>query len=556
MDKTTVNKKNMNVLDLNAEEAFNFFMKADQYHGFELPEYFDFSPLLDFVKKKVGETPCSDCINSNLPGNQDGVSLEIMLNKDGKYAVRPLILVNPYLYYFLVREICSDTNWGNIKSCFEQFSVDHIVASSLPVIPAKKEQFHAATTILNWWNSLEQRSLELSLKYRYMFVSDITNCYGTINPQSIDWALSLMGTEHETDKNHALANDMMKYLAAMQHGRNMGIPQGSAIFDFIAEIILGYGDLLLKKRLDDKNITNYEVLRYRDDYRIFCDDKDTLEEISYVLQEVLESLNFRMNSQKTKITDSVVTDSIKSDKLYYIENTPIFNKKGCDFDGFQKHLLYILLFSRKHPNAGQLKNMLSDLDKRIQLRIEGKKNKGVTVKFEGDKVEVEDEYIIKPKKILESIPPMIAIATQIAVENVSVSHYALIIISRLINTVKEETKRHELMDLVRNRLSQQHNSSFNQLWLQNMTYQYDKQTGNAPYQMPLCRLAMGEKINIWNNDWLKNELVAGLPYDSICDKEKLKELSPVVTFKERRAYYEDAPDIDDVDIDSSEDFDK
>lgn len=50
------------------------------------------------------------------------------------------------------------------------------------VLAEQNERFHKSTTILNWWNSMEQRSIELSLEYRYMFVTDITNCYGSVNP--------------------------------------------------------------------------------------------------------------------------------------------------------------------------------------------------------------------------------------------------------------------------------------------------------------------------------------------------------------------------------------
>lgn len=151
--------------------------------------------------------------------------------------------------------------------------------------------------------------------------------------------MACKGTAHENDENLELAKNIQKYLRALQHGHNIGIPQGSVLFDFVSEIVLGYSDLLLHEALQKEGIEGYEIIRYRDDYRIFCNDRDTQEHISYILQGVLESLNFRMNSQKTKVSESIVTDSIKSDKLWYIYNTPIFNKKGCDFDSFQKHLL-------------------------------------------------------------------------------------------------------------------------------------------------------------------------------------------------------------------------
>ena len=105
-----------------------------------------------------------------------------------------------------------------------------------------------------------------------------------------------------------------------------------------------------------QGIEGYEIVRYRDDYRIFCNDMDTLEHISYTLQEVLESLNFRMNSNKTRISQSIVMDSLKADKLWYIENTPIFNKKGVDFDSFEKHLFYILMFGRRTTESHALRS--------------------------------------------------------------------------------------------------------------------------------------------------------------------------------------------------------
>lgn len=328
-----------NIITLKSKEALSFFMKSEQYHGFELPEYFDFDEVLKHVETTIKNKSYEDCLASVCPDDLPNVNLDILLNKDGKYAVRPLVLANPFLYYFLASEICCESGWDKILRCFKAYTVPGITSCAIPVIPEKKEPFHKSTTIFNWWNAMEQRSVELSMDYRYMFITDITNCYGSINPQSIKWAMARKGTAHENDENLELAKNIQKYLRALQHGHNIGIPQGSVLFDFVSEIVLGYSDLLLHEALQKEGIEGYEIIRYRDDYRIFCNDRDTQEHISYILQGVLESLNFRMNSQKTKVSESIVTDSIKSDKLWYIYNTPIFNKKGCDFDSFQKHLL-------------------------------------------------------------------------------------------------------------------------------------------------------------------------------------------------------------------------
>lgn len=550
-----------NILSLNHEEVMDFFMKSEQYHGFELPEYFTFDEVLKYVRETIGNAPYEECIQRGIfPEELSEVNLDILLNKDGRYAVRPIMLANPFLYYFLVREVCSKENWTIVRELFDKFNVPHITSCAIPVIPKEKEAFHKATTITNWWNSMEQRSIELSLEYRYMFVTDITNCYGSVNPQTFDWAFSLKYTSFETEGKSRIAQNIQRYLRAFQQGRNIGIPQGSAIFDFVGEIVLGYSDLLLHEALQTKakeyeergkKFPPYEVIRYRDDYRIFCNDKETLEDISYILQQVLERLNFRMNSQKTKISDSIVTDAVKSDKLAYIYNTPIFNKKGVDFDSFEKHLLYILMFSRQYPDSGQVKIMLSDIDNRIEEWLhpneEKKKNENmvwgdVDINEDGCLIKANDNQKKAPYYIPGgSVRALSAVCTQIALENVGCAHYALRVISRMIDSLKDMDEKRSIIGLVYHKLCNQPNSSYNQLWLQNMTYAQDKKQGTSPYTLRLCQLVAGKAVEpLWNNDWLKSELTSNLPYDSVVDGETLKKVTPVITFRETRKY-EDKP---------------
>jgi len=559
-----MSKAARNILTLNHDEAMDFFMKSEQYHGFELPEYFTFDEVLKYVREKVGTTPYKECLQNGIsPDSLSDVNLDILLNKDGRYAVRPIILANPFLYYFLVREVCCESNWQVIKDLFEKFNVPHITSCAIPVIPNEKEPFHKATTISNWWNSMEQRSIELSLEYRYMFVTDITNYYGSVNPQTFDWAFTLKDTTIETDIQSPIAQNIQKFLRALQQGRNIGIPQGSAIFDFVGEIILGYSDLLLHESLQakakeyegqGKTFPDYEIIRYRDDYRIFCSNREALEDISYILQQVLERLNFRMNSQKTKISDSIVTDAVKSDKLAYIYNTPIFNKKGVDFDSYEKHLLYILMSSRQYPDSGSVRTMLSDIDKRIADHLKSLDEKSTSKAEDWESVDLGEEA--KPAKVEGvfseqktyyrskyipggSVRALSAVCTQIALENVGCSHYALRIISRMLDSLKDMNEKRSIIDLVYHKLCNQPNSSYNQLWLQNMTYTQDKKLGTSPYTLRLCQLVAGKAVEqLWNNDWLKPELTINLPYDSVVDGEALKKVTPVITFREMRRYEE------------------
>ena len=70
------------------------------------------------MRSKVGELSYDECIAVDVVSDIDGINVEILLNKDGKYVVRPLMLCNPYLYYFLACEICGKGNRERVKVKF------------------------------------------------------------------------------------------------------------------------------------------------------------------------------------------------------------------------------------------------------------------------------------------------------------------------------------------------------------------------------------------------------------------------------------------------------
>lgn len=545
------------IIDLKADEALDYLMQNDQYVTTEMPEYLDFDPVLTFAREHIADTPIDKCLNDVKPEDMTDANYDIMLNKDGKYAVRVLSLSNPFLYYLLAREICTPEHWAAIHDDFKVFgSAPHIQAVGIPVIPADKENFHKATTILNWWNRFEQMAVKLSLDYRYMFATDITNCYGTIELQTVEKALSRKGTASEVD----VKTDIVRILTMLRQGRNIGLPQGSALYDIIAEIVLGYADMLLREALERDGITEgYEILRYRDDYKVFANDKDLLERISYTLQHVLESLNLRLNSAKTRISNSIITDSIKPDKLAYIYNTPIYNnKKRCDFDGIQKQLLFILQFGRQYPDCGQMRMLLSKLSAWLEEYIENvAKNQKSKAKPKVEAKPVEEDAEDKktqkrPGTIIEDIMAMSAIAAQIAAENLNSAHYALKVISQMLSTISDEqvengeqASKDEIVTKVLNRLGSMQNSDYLKIWLQNLAvkaeykgdYSFADGKGNG-----LCHLVCGADANLWNNSFLEPEYLEGFSAAAVVDASVLHNDAPVMQFKHRFSYDADTPD--------------
>lgn len=539
------------IFELSADEALDFLMQNDQYVTTEMPEYLDFDPVLTFAREHIADTPIDKCVKDVTPEDMAEANYDIMLNKDGKYAVRVLSLSNPFLYYLLAREICTPEHWAAILDDFKVFgSAPHIQAVGIPVIPADKEDFHKATTILNWWDRFEQMAVKLSLDYRYMFVTDITNCYGTIELQTVEKALCRKGTASEVD----VKTDIVRILTMLRQGRNIGLPQGSTLYDIVAEIVLGYADMLLREALDRDGITEgYEILRYRDDYKVFANDKDLLERISYKLQHVLEGLNLRLNSAKTRISDSIITDSIKPDKLAYIYNTPIYNnKKCCDFDGIQKQLLFILQFGRQYPDCGRIRTLLSDLSKWLEKHIEKMKRRS---KADAEKSAEDKKQQERLGTIIEDIMAMSAIAAQIAAENLNSAHYALKVISQMLSTISDEqvengeqASKDEIVTKVLNRLGSMQNSDYLKIWLQNLAvkaeykgdYSFADGKGNG-----LCHLVCGADANLWNNSFLAPAYLEGFDATAVVDDAVLHNDTPVMQFKHRFSY--DADAVDEID---------
>ena len=546
-----------NILNLTATEAYDFLMASENFCTTELPEYIDFTPVLKCAEKNIKDIEIAEIAYA--AAEQEDVNLCVLSNKDGGYGVRPLTLANPYLYAMIARDMCEDSTWTRIKDCFCKLSCDNIIACAIPQVknPNKKEPFAKSTQILNWWSMMEQMPIELSMDYRYMFMTDITNCFGEINPQSIDWALSLKGTSDQTDGNHDIANRIIQGLSAMQGGKNIGIPQGSVLFSLIAEIVLVYSDRLLHDAIEAEELKcNYLVLRYVDDYRIFCNDRDKLERISYLLQGILEKLNFRMNVKKTRISDNLVAAAMKPDKAFYIFNTPIFSKKGVDFDGLGKHLYFIYEFGQKFPNSGQLKNMLSDFSKRLKEKIDeadklkDKVEEGENVNLGGESDEAEYSGIFGKLKVysapkhhgvVERIPSLIALCVRIAADNVNVAAYALRVVSQFLAIVDDAEEKKNLIRRVYKSLINTPNSYEQQLWLQNITYGLDDET--LTYTAKLCAVVNGDDEPLWNNNWLPDYIQSDLPVKEICDHAKLKDAAHIIDFRERRAYYDDDDSI-------------
>lgn len=494
----SLNRKS--ILSLSAEEARLFFLKHESYCNINLPPYFNFSQILSDTQKELNGKSLSSLIQN--PRDCDRVNYTIINNKDGKYSWRQFQLIHPVLYVALVNKITEKNNWKFILKKFKQFTTNNISCVSIPIISLSRKK-DKAEQILQWIDEIEQKSLKLSIEYDYLIQTDITDCYGSIYTHTIAWALH---TKKEAKKKENRNNKNLigvaidHYIQDMQHGQTNGIPQGSVLMDFIAEIILGYVDLELSLRLKKKNIVDYYILRYRDDYRLFVNNLQTGEAILKILTETLCDIGMKINFSKTNFSNDVVSASLKSDKLNWLI------KKNTEKE-LLKQMLIIHDHARLFPNSGSLEVALKEFWKRVK----------------------------KYKYFRRQPLTLICIVADIGYRNPRTHAYCAAIISDLLIHIPTKLMKRQLLEKIKSKFNKLSHTGFMLIWLQRVSYPIIRE---VEYDEPLCKLVYQNETNIWNHDWIKNKKLKNLlKSKKIIDMEKLKKLPITLHEKEVSLFF-------------------
>ena len=482
-----------NILKMDNVKAKSFFLKPESYTTIDLPVYFNFSKILESISKKIKGKDYKTFFKANeFPGNYSDVNYKIYKNKNGRYAWRPLELIHPFLYVSLVDVITDKDNWTIILNRFKEFNKNkNIVCSSMPNESAIKSGDRRAN-IMNWINKVEQESIKLALDYKYMAITDITNCYSSIYTHTISWALygEEFAKEHKDDKT-LLGYKIDYILRQMNYNQTNGIPQGSVITDFIAEMILGYADLLLSEKLSTMEIDDYKIIRFRDDYRIYTNDEKYLTIILKALTEVLLNLNMKLNEKKTKITSDIIANSMKEDKYKYlgIENISIFS--------IDKQLLIIKKIGDNYPNSSRQKVLLSNLyNKKIK----------------------------KLKNSPRNYKQLISILVDIAFNNPDNLNVCIVLISELAKSLSQKAMV-GLIESIQKKFSDIPNTEFLSIWLQRIII-----TTKSDYEFneTICKKVVKPTIKIWNSDWLNYDILE----ESIISTTERDDISYNISLKE------------------------
>jgi len=492
-----------NILSLKYDKAREFFLKNESYINIDLPPYINFESLLSKISKELKGLSYKGIKTKN-PDKLENINYKLLHNKNGKYEWRPFELIHPVLYVSLVNQLTTYKNWKVIKKRFGFIRGKSLVqCMSMPIV-SETAKSDKAEQVTNWWEGVEQKSLELSLDYEYIYHTDISNCYSSIYTHSIPWALHTKEIAKTKYSNILIGNSIDEHIRSMSYGQTNGIPQGSVIMDFIAEMVLSYADLLLSKEI--KNISQpdgFKIIRYRDDYRIFVNNPMVADNIIKKLTEVLMGLGLKLHSQKTINYNNVIRGSIKEDKIDWImckrENTTI-----------QKQLLVLHKFSDNHKNSGTLTKELQAAFTRINRNTESKKK-------------------LKLFKKIENINVLISIVTDIAYHNPRTYSICAAILSKLFSLIDNKAETLEVIRKVLTKISKIPNTGHMQIWLQRAVIKIEN-IDSTMFPEKICKLVYGEKVTIWNNEWLpKRKYIDGIfnKTDTV-DSNLIKEINTVI----------------------------
>ena len=146
---------------------------------------------------------------------------------------------------------------------------------------------------------------DLEKRFSTMWMLDVSHCFDSIYTHSISWALK---NKSYIRKHVRYSNQFGQELdTLMQRSNNNetnGIPIGSEFSRVFAELIFQRIDCSIESNLLDEygwvNHKDYVILRYVDDFIVFCNNEANAELITKTINVKLNDFNLQLNINKLK----------------------------------------------------------------------------------------------------------------------------------------------------------------------------------------------------------------------------------------------------------------
>lgn len=175
--------------------------------------------------------------------------------------------------------------------------------------------------IYKFHESPEYRASER--RFGHLLRLDISKCFDSIYTHSIEWAThtkEAVKQERRQVFDNTFAKDFDGLIRAMNDNETHGILIGPEVSRIFAEVVLQRVDSDVEVALEKVGLrhgTDYEILRYVDDFFIFMRDLNDQDRIVSAIEDRLRPYRFHLNAAKESVhTTPFISDiSIAKDRI-------------------------------------------------------------------------------------------------------------------------------------------------------------------------------------------------------------------------------------------------
>ena len=247
----------------------------------ELPPCFNidiFSNTYDILLSKAKEnTKSSKMFNYSIPKNRS--------------SRRKIWIVNPINYIILCNTICE--SWNDI----ETLMIDEKWIRSFTSVDLNGDKIKYKHD----FSKFLETSMCSWIGKKFLLKLDINRFYSSVYTHTIPWIIH--GKNHAKKKRNdkSLLWNKLDYLVRrLQDQQSIWIPTWIDTSFIISEIIVTY----IGNRVSS-NFDAIEILRYADDFHIYANSHQEIDEVKSYFQVILNDIELWLNDEKTSIISSL-----------------------------------------------------------------------------------------------------------------------------------------------------------------------------------------------------------------------------------------------------------
>lgn len=147
--------------------------------------------------------------------------------------------------------------------------------------------------------------IDLEKRFSVMWMLDVSHCFDSVYTHSISWALKNKSYIREHVKySNQFGQELDVLMQRSNNNETNGIPIGSEFSRVFAELIFQRIDCNVESYILSEygwvNNKDYVILRYVDDFIVFCNNESNAEIITKIINIQLKEYNLQLNVNKLK----------------------------------------------------------------------------------------------------------------------------------------------------------------------------------------------------------------------------------------------------------------